>query len=220
MPNDTVPRIDVPLTEISQVAFVVNDLEEGMRRFGRLFGIEPWLVYRYQPPRLTDTTFRGEPGDYSMRVAITDVEGPIDLTTKFSSGGTVRRVIGWLASLRDRLGLGASERQNGYRIPSSLPNPGLPGVNIELIEPLQGPSIYTEHLEGGDGIHHIGCFAYDDPHAVVETYQDAGFPVVQSGRFEGLEFWYLDLTEALGGVILEIAANLWAVPEPDEVFPE
>ena len=221
--DDPVPRIGVPIPEISHVAFVVEDLEDAMRRFGDLLGIEPWLCYRYEPPRLADTTYRGEPSDYSMRVALSDVEGPVDLTTDVVSGRTLERVVGWITSLRDRLGLGASTgaRTDGRTPLSKLPNPGLPGLNVELIEPLEGPSTYTEHLDaGGAGIHHIGCFAYDDPRAVVRSYEDAGIPAVQSGRFEGLEFWYLDMREELDGVILEVAANLWAVPEPDGVFPE
>lgn len=213
MSDATEPSVDVSLPEVSQIAFVVEDLEDAMRRFGRLLGVGPWFVYRYEPPRLTDTTYRGEPVEYSMRVALTDVEGPIDLATDLVSIGSLRRVVGWLTSLRDRLGLRTA--------PPGLPNPGLPGLNIELIEPLGGPSTYTEHLDaGGTGIHHVACFAYDDPHAVVETYREAGIQVIQTGAFEGLEFWYLDLTRELDGIILETAANLSAVPAPDAVFPE
>ncbi|WP_281194844.1 VOC family protein [Halorubrum sp. F4] len=227
--TDPNPGIETPLPEVSHVAFVVEDLEESMRRFGDLLGVEPWLVYRYEPPRLTDTTYRGEPVEYSMRVAMTDVKGPVDATTAVASGSTVKRLLGWFTSVRDRLGLGSSSgggpgdgvvRSRGSPSPS-LPTPGIPGVNVELIEPLRGPSTYTTHLaERGEGIHHVGCFAYDDPHAVVRGYEDAGVPIVQSGVFDGLEFWYLDMREALGGVILEVAANLGSIEEPDAVFPE
>lgn len=219
MTDNAIPQVDVALPEVSHVAFVVDDLEESMRRFGALFGMEPWVTYRYEPPRLTDTTYRGEPAEYSMRVAVTDVGGPVDLTTTVVSGGTLQRVVGWLTALRDRLGLRPGS--DGGEVLSSFPNPGVPGLNVELIEPLDGPSTYTEHLDaGGTGIHHIGCFAFDDPRAAVERYEDAGIQVVQSGRFEGVEFWYLDMREELDGVLLEIAANLWAVPSPDGVYPE
>lgn len=221
MTHDTVPEVGVPLPEISHVAFVVEDLEDAMRRFGSLLGIEPWLCYRYEPPRFAGATFRGEPADYSMRVALSDVEGPVDLLSRVLSPHRLGRVVHWVTTLRDRLGLGASTVAEARRSPlSRLPNPGLPGVNVELIEPLEGQSTYTEHLDsGGSGIHHVGCFAYDDPRGVVETYETAGIPVVQSGRFEGLEFWYLDMTDELNGLLLEVAANPWAVPEPDTVFP-
>lgn len=218
MVPETVPRVDVPLPEISHVAFVVADLEAAMDRFGRLLGIEPWLVYRYEPPRLTDTAYRGESADYSMRVALSDVRGPIDLSTRLVSGGTLRGVIQWLTALRDRLWTGQSGTGSGDRL-TSVPTPGVPGVNVELIEPLAGPSTYTDDSAGGDGIHHVGCFAYDDPRAVVETYEDAGIQVVQRGRFEGLEFWYLDMSSELDGLLLEVAADLWSVPAPDRVYP-
>lgn len=220
MTDEPGPSVDVPIPEVSQVAFVVEDLEAGMRRFGRLLGLEPWLCYRFEPPRLSATTYRGEPSDYSMRVALTDVEGPVDLSTRVVSGGTLRRFVDWLTSVRDKVvpRPAASTGDPGKSL--TLPNPGLPGLAIELIEPLSGPSTYTEHLEHGDGIHHIGCYAYDDPRAVVEQYEAAGIPVIQSGRFEGVEFWYLDLTHELDGLILEIAADAWAIPAPDAVYPE
>lgn len=218
-----------PLPAVSHVAFVVEDLEESMRRFGDLLGVEPWLVYRYEPPRLTETTYRGDSVEYSMRVAMTDVKGPIDATTSVGGGDTVKRLLGWLTSLRDRLGFGSrsgepGEASGGER-PATVPfperlTPGVPGVNVELIEPLGGPSTYTKHRSDGGGVHHIGCFEYDDPHAVVREYEEAGIPVVQSGVFDGVEFWYLDMREELGGVILEVAANLAAIEEPDSVFPE
>lgn len=102
MADGRAPSVDVTLPEVTQVGFVVRDLESAMRRFGRLFGIEPWLVYRFEPPRLTDTTYRGEPGSYSMRVALTDVEGPIDHTSDHVGGGTLSRAIRWLTAVRDR----------------------------------------------------------------------------------------------------------------------
>ena len=216
--------VEASIPEISHVAFVVDDLERSMREFNRYLGIGPWLCYDYEPPRLTDTTYRGEPEEYAMRVALSDVKGPVDLKTSVVSDGVFERFVRAITSLRDRLGLGSSTNSGSNRHEkslSSLPTPGLPGVNIELIEPLEGASTYTEHLDAsGDGIHHIGCFAYDDPRGTVEMYERAGVPVIQSGAFEGLEFWYLDLTQELDGVILEIAANLWAVPEPDRIFPE
>ena len=222
--------VEKPLPAVSHIAFVVEDLEESMRRFGDLLGVEPWLVYRYEPPRLTETTYRGDPVEYSMRVAMTDVKGPIDATTSVVGGSAVKRLLGWLTSLRDRLRPGSqsgrSDEVNSgntrakIRVPEP-PTVGIPGVNVELIEPLGGPNTYTEHRsEGGKGVHHIGCFEYDDPHAVVRKYEEAGIPVVQSGVFDGVEFWYLDMREELGGVILEVAANLGAIEEPDSVFPE
>lgn len=221
MTKDPVPSVDTSLPAVSHIAFVVDDLDAGIRRFNRLLGIGPWMTYRYEPPRLSNTTYRGESAEYSMRVAFTDVKGPIDYSSSIVSAGVLKRVMGWMGAARDRLGLGPEPTGAGSgprQWTDKVPNPGVPGVNVELIEPLEGPSTYTDHLDAdGSGIHHIGCFAYDNPREVVERYEAAGVPVVQSGSFEGLEFWYLDMTDQLDGLILEIAANLWAIPEPDEV---
>ena len=223
MRDATIPHVDVTIPEVTQVGLVVEDLEDAVRRFGALLGVDPWFLYRYEPPRLADTTYRGEAHDYSMRVALADVEGPLDLATDLVSGRLVRRFLDRLTSLRDRIaGLLAPGDRADEPVASlaALPNPGLPGLNVELIEPLRGPSIYTEHLEEhGEGLHHVACFAFDDPRAVVDEYADAGISVLQSGRFEGMEFWYLDTAEELNGLVFETAAGLGSLPEPDGVLP-
>ncbi|AUX09760.1 lactoylglutathione lyase-like protein [Halalkaliarchaeum desulfuricum] len=63
IPED-VPQLDVTIPEITQVAFVVEDLDDGMNRFGGILGVDEWDVYRFEPPRLTNRTYRGEPHDY------------------------------------------------------------------------------------------------------------------------------------------------------------
>ncbi|MFW6003455.1 MAG: VOC family protein [Halanaeroarchaeum sp.] len=89
---------------------------------------------------------------------------------------------------------------------------------IELIEPLTGESLYTEHLaEHGEGLHHVACFAFDDPWAVVEEFEAVGMPVIQSGDYGGTPYWYFDTREALDGVIFETAANVDDMPDPDRV---
>ena len=136
--------------------------------------------------------------------------------TKIVPSRVLKLVIGWVTSFRDRF----VSRENPNLLDmlnrgnwlSSLLNPGLPGVNVKLIEPLRGPSTYTEHInKNGEGIHRIGCFAYNDPQAIVKKYEDEGISIIQSGNFEGLQFWYFDTIQELNGLILEIAANLWAI---------
>lgn len=55
--------------KIGQVAFVVRDLDAKMHAFWNDFGIGPWSIYTFQPPRVQDMTFRGRRHDYRMRVA-------------------------------------------------------------------------------------------------------------------------------------------------------
>lgn len=168
MDSNSIPNLDVEVPEISQVAFVVEDIEDGMDRFGGVLGVGPWQIYHFEPPTLHDTTFRGEERDYSMTLALADV------------GETM----------------------------------------IELIEPLEGESLYTEHLEEhGEGLHHVACFAFDDPESVVEAFEAAGMPVVQSGVYDETPYWYFDAEDEMNGVVFETAANVDALGEPDEQYP-
>ena len=55
--------------KIAQVAFVVRDLEARMQAFWEDFGIGPWSIYAFEPPRVKDMTYRGQHQDFRMRVA-------------------------------------------------------------------------------------------------------------------------------------------------------
>jgi glyoxalase/bleomycin resistance protein/dioxygenase superfamily protein len=58
------------LRTINQVALVVEDLNEAVRRYWERFGIGPWRIYTYQPPLVKDMTYRGRPHNYRMRLAL------------------------------------------------------------------------------------------------------------------------------------------------------
>jgi methylmalonyl-CoA/ethylmalonyl-CoA epimerase len=73
---------------------------------------------------------------------------------------------------------------------------------VELIQPLAGPSIYAEWLaERGSGLHHLAVVvrSLDEATAAMER---AGFPPVQAGRGFAPDgrggFAYYDTTAALG----------------------
>jgi methylmalonyl-CoA/ethylmalonyl-CoA epimerase len=60
-------------------------------------------------------------------------------------------------------------------------------VQFELVQPLQGPSIWADHLaEHGPGLHHIGKYVADHPAAVAAALA-AGFEPLQSARGFGAE---------------------------------
>jgi len=64
--------VDLPgfkIGKIAQVAFVVRDLETRMQAFWTDFGVGPWSIYAFEPPRVKDMTYRGQRQDFRMRVA-------------------------------------------------------------------------------------------------------------------------------------------------------
>ena len=84
-------------------------------------------------------------------------------------------------------------------------------VQQELVQPLSGDSIYTEHLKKkGEGIHHVKLF-YPDLSAARARFAALGYHEIQSGKVDDNEFYYLD-TEADFGYVIELSnrGKIWA----------
>jgi methylmalonyl-CoA/ethylmalonyl-CoA epimerase len=79
-------------------------------------------------------------------------------------------------------------------------------VQIELIEPVGGPSTWKEVLDQrGDGIHHI-AFQVKGTDQVVAYLEGKGVELVQQGRYTGGMYSYMDASNSLG-LILELLEN-------------
>ena len=92
-------------------------------------------------------------------------------------------------------------------------------IQIELIQPIQGPSIYWEFLNNkGEGIHHIKEYVKDENmEMVLNEYKQKGIDVIQSGKIDDDVFYYLD-TEPTLGYLLELG-NCGKVNEPARWYP-
>ena len=79
-------------------------------------------------------------------------------------------------------------------------------VQLELIRPVSGESIYTEFLgRSGPGLHHV-CFEVDDMARTLAAAEAAGVEVLQHGSMAGgaMEFAYVD-GAAAGVPYVEVA---------------
>jgi hypothetical protein len=96
-------------------------------------------------------------------------------------------------------------------------------TQLEIIAPLEGPSIYKEFLEAnGEGLHHL---RYNIAEGL--SYEMAGkelisrgFSAVMQGRFSGIEYTYFD-TEKPGHTVFEILKRSpgSVLPDPDYWYP-
>jgi hypothetical protein len=111
-------------------------------------------------------------------------------------------------------------------------------VWFELIQPLEGRSLYTEFLETkGEGLHHVlvgwdpeeqapGAAKVTGEPASLRTARDVrrqleerGFEVVMAGKIgDSTEFYYLD-TEPVTKVMLELAGGSPADLTPIATYP-
>ena len=98
----------------------------------------------------------------------------------------------------------------GYRGKRAFFNLG-PGIEIELIELIDGKTIHEDFLKKhGEGLNHIG-FKVDDLKAARDNAEKAGFQITQGFmRPDGSGFAYID-TDKTGGVIFELIE-----PPPDQ----
>lgn len=139
---------------ITQVAWVVEDIEATERLLSGQFGVGPWTripAVHFGPD---STTYRGLPGDFTVDIS--------------------------LAYTGD--------------------------LQLELIQPVAGESIYTEFIAGpGPGLHHV-CFEVDDIDTACQRAAEAGHTVIQQGTMAGglMDFAYLDGSQA-GAPYVELA---------------
>lgn len=72
---------------------------------------------------------------------------------------------------------------------------------LELIEPLGGPSTWSEFLERhGPGIHHI-AFEVEGMEEGIRRLEESGGELVQRGDFTGGSYAYVDARATLGAII-------------------
>jgi len=93
-------------------------------------------------------------------------------------------------------------------------------IQYELMQPLDGYSIYDEFLEqtnGEGGIQHLKIY-YKDCKAQIKKLESLGYEVIQSGEIGEDEFYYLSTKDRIGAVI-EIG-NAGEIPPPLRRYPE
>ena len=97
-------------------------------------------------------------------------------------------------------------------------------LNWEVIQPLDGPSIYKEYLEAqGEGIHHVGFFLQTmgmDWEVCHRELEQRGFARLFEAQWSGVSFCYydtLDPTHTTFEIIHRPAG--WTRPEPNYWYP-
>ncbi len=125
-------------------------------------------------------------------------------------------------SIKDTVYRGADEK---FKMTLCLAWTGM--MMWEIVEPLEGRTIYNDFLdEHGEGIHHVafagreengGEMAYDEQ---IAEFARRGFPVIQSGLLKDIaRFHYFDTEQATSTTFEIYSLKGRNLPEPDEWFP-
>ena len=96
------------------------------------------------------------------------------------------------------------------------------GFMWEVVQPLEGPSIYREHLDQkGEGMHHVLVETSDaDFDAIIRQAEARGMPPLMEGTWGQTQFAYIDGEGPLK-MILEVfrRAEGMTRPDPDYFYP-
>jgi methylmalonyl-CoA/ethylmalonyl-CoA epimerase len=90
---------------------------------------------------------------------------------------------------------------------------------VELMEPVGGPSVWADHLEQkGPGVHHIG-FRVEGMKEGVRFCDALGMPLLQSGEFGNGRYAYFDSEAQLGTMLELLEFDDYAEPTADSSSP-
>ncbi|HXW94940.1 MAG TPA: VOC family protein [Nitrososphaerales archaeon] len=94
-------------------------------------------------------------------------------------------------------------------------------IDFEILQPIEGPSIYKEFLEEhGEGLHHVSVVnRMDDVHRALSDFKKLGVEVLMSGRLgKGIEFYYMD-TEPVLKMVAETVSGHAISMHPSYIYP-
>ncbi len=96
-------------------------------------------------------------------------------------------------------------------------------LRIELIQPLEGDTVYADFVrDHGYGIHHLGVLT-DNMQEALRAAQEAGLPMTMHGAGFGLDgdghYAYLD-TDGVLATTLELIERPRGRVEPEKVYPQ
>jgi methylmalonyl-CoA/ethylmalonyl-CoA epimerase len=96
-------------------------------------------------------------------------------------------------------------------------------IDVELLQPVDGPSIYKEWLEEhGEGLHHIAVMRAtpEEAEETMRHFAGLGADVLMEGRIgESIHYYYLD-TGPLLKVIIESGTGHAVDLSPVRVYPQ
>jgi methylmalonyl-CoA/ethylmalonyl-CoA epimerase len=94
-------------------------------------------------------------------------------------------------------------------------------IDFEILQPLEGPSIYKEFLDQrGEGLHHVSVVnPSEDVDRALADFEKMGVKVIMSGRLgEGIRFYYMD-TEPILKIVAETVSGHAISMRPAYTYP-
>jgi methylmalonyl-CoA/ethylmalonyl-CoA epimerase len=94
-------------------------------------------------------------------------------------------------------------------------------IDFEILQPLEGPSIYREFLaKRGEGLHHVAVVnPADKVEKALADFKRDGIEVLMSGRYgDDIEFYYMDTDPVLKMVVETVSGHSISM-KPNYIYP-
>jgi methylmalonyl-CoA/ethylmalonyl-CoA epimerase len=140
--------------ELFQLGFVVRDLESAQARYEGMLGVESWKVYTYDGRWVRERSYRGQPEDYAMRLALSNGTPQIELIQPLSGRSIYNE---WLEAERSGI------HHIGYRVASI----------DDAVESMTSAGFELLQSGRGYGLDGDGGFAYFDTEEQVGVILEA-----------------------------------------------
>jgi hypothetical protein len=144
-----------PLTglPLHQIGLVVHDLDAAIERHAAAWNVGRWTIRVHDETTTPTTTFRGEPGRFSMRLALSEVDPVVELIEPLSGPSAYDE---WLAER------GEGIHHYGFIVPS-----------LEaMLEPMAAAGYELVQSGSGYGCDGDGAYAYFDTTADLHVFTE------------------------------------------------
>jgi hypothetical protein len=138
--------------QFDQIAFVVNDLESGMKHFGRFYGIVNWSVWRDLAIGQINKSYYGEPEDYQFSCAYAFVGDVLVELCQHDAGRSVYK--DWLEARGpslNHIGFAVDTRDAYTEVGAAFERQG---TRLAMSGEFVGAGIYAYY----DTVDQLGCF--------------------------------------------------------------
>jgi len=138
---------------LHQIGYVVHDLDEAIERYRKAWGVGAFTIRRHDRSTTPYMTFRGAPGSFSMRLALSTVTPVIELIEPLSGPSAYDE---WLSEH------GEGIHHFGFVVQSLA----------AMVEPMRTAGYELVQSGSGYGIDGDGAYGYFDTPAALHVYTE------------------------------------------------
>jgi methylmalonyl-CoA/ethylmalonyl-CoA epimerase len=136
---------------------------------------------------------------HHMAIVVRDIDKAINYYQSLGMGPFVTPPP---IDIKKRIDHGKAAVSGGSKIKEAIGDMGT--VRLQLIQPVEGKSIYQEFLDNkGEGVHHY-AFLVDDIEKEEARFIDKGVEILSSVRLQGGGGHIIINTAIIGGILIEL----------------